>query len=193
MIHPDTKLHWINEDLGYGVFATAFIPLGTVVYVQDPLDIVIMPSSSLLQDPGCLPHIEKYAFIDEIGNRVISWDHAKYVNHCCHPNTLSTGYGFEIAVRDIQPGEEITDEYALFTDGVSFPLSCHVADCRGVFHSEDRWEFCRQWDAQIQVALCAFPHVPQPLRKHIPADILAAVTIFVDTGEGYRTVRLNSA
>ena len=32
------------------------------------------------------------------------FDHGKYENHACDPNTLTTGFGFDIAVRDIQPG-----------------------------------------------------------------------------------------
>jgi len=193
MIHPNTKLQWINEQIGYGVFATAFIPEGTIVYVQDPLEIVIQQDSPLLQDPNCLPSINKYAYLDEAGNRIISWDNAKYVNHCCHSNTLSTGYGFEIAVRDIQSGEEITDEYALFTSGQSFPLACHFADCRLVFKSEDRVEYGRFWDTQIQAALQRFHTVPQPLSSYISADILEQVTTFINTGAAYLPVQIAKA
>jgi len=190
MIHPDTKLQWINSQIGYGVFATAVIPQGTVVYVQDPLEIVIKDDSPLLHDPNCLSHIEKYAYFDEDGSRVISWDIAKYVNHCCHSNTLSTGYGFEIAVRDIQPGEEITDEYALFTIGLTFPLVCHYSDCRRVFKSEDRLEYGHSWDEQIQTALRRFPMVPQPLGPMISADIIDKVSTFINTGAAYKPVQV---
>jgi hypothetical protein len=189
MIHPDTKLQWINSQIGYGVFATAFIPQGTVVYVPDPLEIVIKKDSPLLHDSNCLPHIEKFAYLDEEGNRIISWDIAKYVNHCCHSNTLSTGYGFEIAVRDIQPDEEITDEYALFTSGLSFPLVCHYSDCRRMFRSEDRVIYGRFWDYQIQSALRHFHTVPQPLAAFISADILDQVTTFFNTGDAYLPVQ----
>ncbi len=193
MIHPDTKLQWINSQIGYGVFATAFIPMGTVVYVQDPLEIVIQQDSPLLHDPNCLPTIEKYAYFDEAGNRIISWDNAKYVNHCCHSNTLSTGYGFEIAVRDIQEGEEITDEYALFTSEQSFPLACHYPDCRRVLKPEDRLEYGRFWDNQIQTALRHFQAVPQPLAAFISTDILDKVTTFINTGAAYLSVQITRA
>ncbi|MCA9921085.1 MAG: SET domain-containing protein [Anaerolineales bacterium] len=189
MIHPDTTLKWINSQVGYGVFATAFIAHGTVVYVQDPLEIVIKEDSLLLRDPNCLPHIEKYAYFDEEGNRIISWDIAKYVNHCCHSNTLSTGYGFEIAVRDIQPGEEITDEYALFTSGLSFPLACHYSDCRQLLQPGDREKYGRSWDDQIQAALFRFYAVPQPLSSYISADIINKMTTFINTGTAYLSVQ----
>ena len=35
MIHPATELRWVGSSIGYGVFATAVIPRGTIVYVKD--------------------------------------------------------------------------------------------------------------------------------------------------------------
>lgn len=39
---------------------------------------------------------------------------AEYVSHSCTPITISTGYNVEIAIRDINSGEQVTDEYGLF-------------------------------------------------------------------------------
>ena len=100
----------MNDQVGVGVFATAFIPAGTVVYVEDPLDIVIPPDSPLLDNPVLRPTIDKYAILEPGERRIIGWDAAKYVNHCCQANIISTGYGFEIALRDIQP-DEIDDRF----------------------------------------------------------------------------------
>jgi len=96
---------------------------------------------------------------------------------------------FEIAVRDIQPDEEITDEYALFTSGLSFPLVCHFSDCRRLFRSEDRVQYGRLWDEQIQAALSHFSTVAQPLSAYIPADIMDNVLTFINTGAAYRPVQ----
>jgi hypothetical protein len=38
MLHPDTQLRYLNAEVGYGVFATAAIPRGTIVWVRDCLD-----------------------------------------------------------------------------------------------------------------------------------------------------------
>ena len=38
MIHPDTELQFINNDIGHGVVATKFIPAGTITWVLDKLD-----------------------------------------------------------------------------------------------------------------------------------------------------------
>ena len=107
MIHPNTELKYISDAIGYGVFATEFIPEGTIVYMIDGLEQIIKPSEYAEHCPDIRSVIDKYAYIDEKGNRIVSWDFAKYVNHCCNCNTISTGYGFEIAIRDIQKGEEI--------------------------------------------------------------------------------------
>jgi hypothetical protein len=54
MQHPDTELKFVNSQVGYGVFATAFIPLGTIVYARCELDIAILPTSPLVSDPAYL-------------------------------------------------------------------------------------------------------------------------------------------
>ena len=41
MIHPKTELRFVNDDIGYGVFATEFIPKGTILYVKDELEIKV--------------------------------------------------------------------------------------------------------------------------------------------------------
>ena len=39
-------------------------------------------------------------------------DHGRYMNHNCIPNCLKTWMGYEVAVRDIALGEELTNDYA---------------------------------------------------------------------------------
>ena len=43
MIHPSTELRLVSPHVGYGVYASQHIPKGSLVYVQDPLDIKITP------------------------------------------------------------------------------------------------------------------------------------------------------
>ncbi len=38
MMHPHSELRFINESIGYGVFATKFIPKGTITWILDELD-----------------------------------------------------------------------------------------------------------------------------------------------------------
>ncbi|GAB4529971.1 MAG: hypothetical protein Kow0063_07530 [Anaerolineae bacterium] len=189
MIHPDTRLKWINPHIGYGVFATAFIPMGTMVYVEDPLDIVIGPDSPLLHDPAYRHLISKYACIDTQGNRVISWDIAKYVNHCCHYNCLSTGYGFEIAVRNIQAGEELTDDYGVFNLEDELKLTCRYEDCRKVVRATDFDTYAGEWDAVLRRALQEFQKVPQPLLKYLNAQTYDELMGYLTSGHGYKSIQ----
>ena len=163
MIHPNTELRLINNTVGYGVFATNFIPEGTIVYVKDSLELIITPTDFLLHTPIMQDVIEKYSYIDEKGNRIISWDFAKYVNHCCNCNTISTGYGFEIAIRDIKPGEQITDEYGLFNLENEMKLECGEKACRKIIKPEDFDQYYKQWDEKIMKSINKLFSVDQPL------------------------------
>ena len=71
MIHPHTQLRLINDTVGYGVFATQFIPKGTIVYVKDSMEIEISPTQYLLYQPEMQEAIEKYSYIDERGYRSV--------------------------------------------------------------------------------------------------------------------------
>ena len=110
MIHPNTELRHIDDIVGYGVFASKDIPEGTIVYVKDSLELVISPTDYLMHSKEVKDVIDKYSYLDQNGDRIVSWDFAKYVNHCCNCNTISTGYGFEIAIRDTKRGEQIFKE-----------------------------------------------------------------------------------
>ena len=168
MIHPSTELRLVDAVIGYGVFATAFIPKGTIIYAQDALEVRVLPDAYSELDTECRAMVEKYSFIDPTGVRVLSWDFAKYVNHRCECNAMSTGWGFEIALRDIHPGEEITDEYGLFNLEYDMPVGCGCGDCRGIVRMDDIDRYHPEWDFQIQSALQQLNDVEQPLISHLP-------------------------
>ena len=153
MIHPHTKLDFVSESIGYGVFATQFIPKGTIVYVKDDLEIVISPYDVINKDEKYKKVIDTYSYRDENGNYILSWDIAKYVNHCCDANTISTGYGFEIAIRDIEAGEQITDEYGLLNIENPIPLNCGNCNCRGQVSNEDYKNLLPEWDKKSKDAI----------------------------------------
>ena len=150
MIHPSTELRHIDAQLGYGVFATTRLPRGTITYVWDPLEVEIRPDDPRLEEAALRDQIERYSYIDSRGTRIVSWDHAKYVNHCCQCNTMSTAYGFEIAVRDIEAGEQITDEYGMFNLPEPMKLVCSGGPCRGQVCGGDLVRLSDDWDRKIQ-------------------------------------------
>lgn len=188
MIHPDTELRLINRGKGRGVVATSFIPKGTLTYVEDPLEIEIKEDDARLNDPRISKIIETYSYIKEDGSRIISWDNAKYVNHCCHCNTMSTGYGFEIAISDIEAGEEITDEYGLFNFDDTLELNCKRSNCRENVNGNDINKYHSQWDQKVRSALQYFDIVYQPLQPFVDREILKKLNRYLRTGRGYISV-----
>jgi len=176
----------VNPQVGYGVFATAFIPEGTIVYVKDSLEIEVSPQDYVKHSKSMQDQIEKYSYIDERGYRIISWDFAKYVNHCCNCNTISTGYGFEIAIRDIFPGEQITDEYGIFNMEQEMVLECKRPGCRGLVCAADLDKYYPKWDAALIEALSSYNEVEQPLAPFLDEQSLENRNGYCNGEKAYR-------
>jgi hypothetical protein len=190
MIHPSTEVRWISSEKGYGVFATALIPKGTISYVKDELDLVFTRDHPLVQDERYRAIVDRYSYVDGSGNFILSWDHAKYVNHCCFPNTLSTGYGFEIAIRDIQVGDEITDDYGVFTVEHEMEMGCTRRGCRRIVRHEDFDKLTDQWDRGIISALSSYGAVAQPLATFLDTTIVRQLHSYLDEGGEYISVAI---
>ena len=196
MIHPKTELKHINDTVGYGVFATEDIPEGTIVYVKDSLELIISPTDFLIHSPEVREVIDKYSYVDQNGNKVMSWDFAKYVNHCCNCNTISTGYGFEIAIRDIKKGEQITDEYGIFNLEEGMTLYCGEQGCRKEVKPDDFDQYYEEWDKKIKKSIARLFNVEQPLMAFVEPDTRSELDAFFDNPEQYKSVyalRLNPA
>src|SRR5262245_12741127 len=111
MIHPHTELRFINPELGFGVFATQFIPRGTVTWVRDHLDQVIPAERLATLPPPYRALLDRYTFRGAAGQHILCWDIGRFMNHSCEPSCLGPSADFEIAVRDVYPGEELTGDY----------------------------------------------------------------------------------
>ncbi|MGF1533688.1 MAG: SET domain-containing protein [Bernardetiaceae bacterium] len=188
MIHPHTELRYLNDAIGYGVFATALIPKGTITYVKDALEVCVAPEEYLQHAPEMQQMIDKYSYIDPNGNRIVSWDFAKYVNHCCQCNTISTGYGFEIAIRDIQPGEQLTDEYGIFNLEEEMEVCCGQSQCRKRLHPSDFDRYYAEWDQKIMAAMPELFRVEQPLFTLLDDPTQAALSQLQINPAMYRSV-----
>jgi hypothetical protein len=113
---------------------------------------------------------------------MLSWDIARSVNHSCRSSTLSTGYGFEIALHDIAPGEEITDDYGQFNLSYAMPCTCGHPDCRHSIRPSDFNSLVPQWDEKLNAALAHINAVEQPLWPYLDADTLTAVQADITAG-----------
>jgi hypothetical protein len=163
MIHPDTELRHVSDTIGYGVFATALIPAGTITWARDKLD-----QTFTMEEADNLPRqyasiIDKYAFTDAAGKLVLCWDHARFINHSCEANCLTAGDDFEIAVRDIQEGEELTDDYGTLNLGGDFICACRASRCRGIIRPDDMERYADDWDAKVMRVFRLLRDLPQPL------------------------------
>ena len=188
MIHPDSRLEFVSENIGYGVIASAFIPKGTITYVKDPFDIDLSVEDYLALEPQYKVIADKYTYREGNGHRILSWDIAKYMNHSCASNSISTGYGFEIAVRDIFPGEEITDDYGIFNFDHEMECFCGAKCCRKVVNGDD-FEICHhQWDLIIKEALPSFKDVAQPLMKYLDTQTHSDLIRYLNTGHDYKSI-----
>lgn len=188
MIHPNTELRFVNKEIGYGVFATKAIPKGSIVYIKDALEIEISPQQYQMLDQHHQDIVEKYSYIDESGCRIVSWDHAKYVNHNCDCNVMSTGYGFEIAIRNINADEEITDEYGLFNIPYPININCGCLQCRKTLKVDDIDNFYPSWDEKVASALQQLLSVEQPLLHLMDAETKSSLMNFLSGQGRYRSV-----
>ena len=189
MLHPDTTLKFVNYVIGSGIFANEFLPKGTLTYVKDSLEIELSPAQFSQQDLAIQAVVDKYSYIDEKGHYVVSWDNAKYINHCCEPNTISTGYGFEIAIKDIYPGDEITDDYGTFNLEQGFACECGSSNCRKRIMPEDLDNHYEKWDQIIRPALDEFENVQQPLLQFLDKNVLNTLKDYLNNQHEFKSVQ----
>jgi len=106
-----------SDIAGIGLFAAAYIPKGTVTWIFDDGIDLILPIDVV----EALPQVAKtqishYGYIYFNTKSVtLCADDARFMNHSDNPNTESTDNG-DIAIRDIEAGEEITCDYYKFDE-----------------------------------------------------------------------------
>ena len=116
---------------GYGLFARRFIPEGAVWWHARPQDVLLVSEEQfkVLKQSFCPPDWYRprlvdrmldclcaYSFFDaDTNSLVFCLDNARYVNHSVTPNSEAGPDRFSsIAIRDILPGEEITENYSKY-------------------------------------------------------------------------------
>lgn len=103
---------------GIGLFAIEFIPKGTTVWVfeeSDDLKVYITEWNKFMKItkdiiPEYVASLEQYSW--RKGNYIYSCcDQARYINHSHNNNLDDVRNSRLIANRDIQPDEELTENY----------------------------------------------------------------------------------
>ena len=175
MIHPHTELRFISEEKGIGIVATKRIPKGTIVWIADDLDMVFDEDDVDEMDEQRRDLIYKYGYSDNDGHYILNWDSSRYMNHSFHPNCIDTAYDFQLAVKDIEPGEELTADYGIMGDDVEFECLPEEGTTRTSVREDDYKRFYREWDAMAQEAFRYFHSVEQPLKHFIPEHLVDTV------------------
>ena len=171
MIHPDTALQFIDDEIGYGLFATKKIPRGTITWTLDRFDQVYTPQQVADMDPLHRDILDKYSYRNGLGQYVLCWDFGRYVNHSFNSNCLSTGYDFEIAIRDILPGEELTNDYGYLN--LEEPFEARPENSlRTHVYPDDLLRYHEQWDTLVRDSFPMIHQVDQPLMELLPTSLV---------------------
>lgn len=116
-----------GEEIGEGLFARVLLKKGEFIleYVGEKI-----PTATADESPS------RYLF--EVNSK---WtidgealtNTARYINHCCKPNVeaeIEKGHINIYALRDIQPGEELTIDYGdEYMDEFIRPVGCKCTEC----------------------------------------------------------------
>ena len=167
MIHPSARLLPAAAHIGDGMFATAPIPRGTIVWTQDVLDQVFSPDSFESLPPALYEQVDRYAHLDPDQNRILCWDEGRYINHDCAPTLRGVGPWFQAARRDLVPGDELTCDYAECNIDPPLRCSCETSQCRHIVRASDLVRFGPLWDAEARELAALAATVQQPLWPYL--------------------------
>ena len=169
MIHPHTELKFISNEIGYGVVATKFIPAGTITWALDKLDQEFSQLEFQEMDSIYQNILDTYTFRNNKGNFVLCWDNGRYVNHSFNSNCLTTAYDFEIAIRDIHPGEQLTDDYGYLN--IPYPFrAIDEGTKRKIVYPDDLLKYYKVWDNKIKKVFGKIVNLEQPLKPIIDKE-----------------------
>ena len=114
--------------------------------------------------------LDFYTFRNNQGNFVLCWDNGRYVNHSFNSNCLTTAYDFEIAIRDIHPGEQLTDDYGYLNITEPFkPIP--EKSRRKIVYPDDLVKYSKMWDKKLEKSFRQIPHKEQALRSLISNEV----------------------
>jgi hypothetical protein len=151
--------------------ATRLIPKGTITWAIDRLDQSFTHEEVANMEDHYKEIIDKYTYRNHLGHYILCWDNARFVNHSFNSSCITTAYEFEVAVRDIYPGEQLTDDYGYLNITEPFDAVPEPGTTRRRVMPDDLLHFHKAWDAKLADAFKNFNSVDQPLSKLLSDDI----------------------
>ena len=119
-----------------GVFTLEAVPKGARILEYTGERLVHEQADRLYAD-------RPYTYLFGVGDGVHVIDGygmSMYVNHSCRPNCETVEDEehrvWIVAMRDIEPGEELTYDYLLYDGEGEAPCTCGAANCRGTMYSK---------------------------------------------------------
>ena len=122
---------------GRGCFAAAFFPKGRKIaeYAGERISRREAERRMKRRRKHRVCYLDARTYLD--GARGGNGTH--YINHSCRPNCymrLTRGHLLFMALRDINPGEEITCDYVSTHHPDDYPCRCKAAGCRGTINKK---------------------------------------------------------
>jgi hypothetical protein len=162
-LSPKLTARPLPQKGGHGIFATAPIAADERLLVWGG-DII--NGDQLATLPSHLRHyavqVEEDLYL--AARPTDKAEPADYINHSCNPNAGFDGQIVLIALRPINPGEEICIDYAM-CDGSpydEFTCQCGTANCRGQISGND-WQLP---DLQARYAGHFMPYLQRRIAAH---------------------------
>ena len=171
MIHPDFEVKYISDEEGFGVIAMKLVPKGTITSIESPFDLIVTADKFKHLNPVHLDFLKKHGYRKATGETVLDWDHGRWVNHRFFNTGVFTPYDFSLAVRDIQPGEQLAWDYGFVNRGRKFEPRPEEGMFRSEVRTDDLLVHYAHWDAQIVESLRHFNGVVQPLATYIKPSV----------------------
>ena len=161
MLHPLVRLYDNDMIEGRGLVAAGLIHAGEVVSRLEPNQPMFLIEEVITWPEEEQDDLLHYAYQCDETHVVSEQGDERFMNHSCDPNTWWLDDDTMIARRDIQPGEELTYDYATTEIAIPFEMTCQCGcpNCRGIVTNHDYED--RVWQAQYG--------------KYLPRHTLAAI------------------
>lgn len=137
-ISPKVKIG--KSKIGKGLFALKKIRKGELIidYTKGPGKFLPTKEADKLYEKGNDYMIQVDDDLFFVATTKEELEDADFLNHSCNPNCGIQGTLKIIAIRDIEPGEEITFDYAMCESSeYEIKCNCGSSNCRKVITGND--------------------------------------------------------
>lgn len=149
--------------------ATEPIERGCVVWLPCPTCRVWSRAQIEAIPAASLEWLDEHGYWLDDGSLLLPCGEAFLMNHSCDAAVLDFGLDFGVAVRRIEPGEEVTCDYRTFVADPKWTFRCHCGtpQCVGDVSLERTVALALQadWRTRLVPALEAICGVRQPLHE----------------------------